>query len=62
MESSLDSANNNHFNPSHHDSLDIFYKSKVSYDDDGDYDYDGNGDNVNDNNDNDNDNSSSQCL
>ena len=29
LDSSLDSANNNHFNPSHHDSLDIFYKSKV---------------------------------
>ena len=44
MDSSLDSANNNHFNPSHHDSLDIFYKSKVSYDDDDDDDDDDNDD------------------
>ena len=34
LDSTLDSANNNHFNPSHHDSLDIFYKSKVLHNDD----------------------------
>ena len=50
MESSLDSANNNHFNPSHHDSLDIFYKSKVWDDDDNDDDDNDDDDNGDDDN------------
>ena len=30
LEAAIDSANNNHYSPSQHDSIDIFYKSKVT--------------------------------